>query len=73
MIWQIKLNSIEFKTEYDERASIMQLYRDDKITYEDAYTKLEFIRDAIKSKTTQPTRQQNYFKIDHSKDLFTDV
>ena len=51
----------------------MQLYKDDKITYEDAYTKLEIIRDTIKSKTTQPTRQQNYFKIDHSKDLFTDV
>ena len=51
----------------------MQQYIDDQITYEDAYTKLEIIRDTIKSKTTQPTRQQKYFKIDHSKDLFTDV
>ena len=51
----------------------MQQYKDDQITYEDAYTKIEIIRDAIKLKTTQPTRQYKYFKIDHSKDLFTDV
>ena len=72
-IKEIKSNSIEFKTEYDERNSIMRQYKDDQITYEDAYTKIEIIRDTIKSKTTQPTRQHKYFKIDHNKDLFTDV
>ena len=51
----------------------MQQYKDDQLTYEDAYTKLEIIRNTIKAKPTQPTRQQKYFKIDHSKDLFTDV
>ena len=70
---EIKSNIIEFKTEYNERKSIMQLYEDDKASYEYAYTKLEIIRDTISSKTTQPTRQHKYFKIDHSKDLFTDV
>ena len=72
-IKELKSNSIEFKTEYDERNSIIRQYKDDQITYEDAYTKLEIIRDTIKSKTTQPIRQHKYFKIDHSKDLFTDV
>ena len=70
---EIKSNIIEFKKEYDERKFIMQQYTDDQITYEDAYTRLEIIRDTIKAKPTQPTRHQKYVRLDHSKDLFTDV
>ena len=53
--------------------SIIQQYNDDKIAYEEAYNKLEIVRDTIKAKPTQPTRHQKYVRLDHSKDLFTDV
>lgn len=71
---KLKSNIIINKSEYDEKISIIQQYKDGIITYKDAHSKLEILRDTIKAKAKQPTRQKTkYYRLDHSEDLFTDV